>query len=129
MDSDFLILIVIAVVCILFSMFFSAAESAFLSVNKLRVRVLKNQKNRRAARVLRLLNDKEKLINTLLVGNNIVNIIISSILAYIALRIFGNAGIGIATFSATILLEIEGWKFAGSSFHGASRCSFCRRLW
>ena len=62
MDSDFLILIIIAVVCILFSMFFSAAESAFLSVNKLRVRVLKNQKNRRAARVLRLLNDKEKLI-------------------------------------------------------------------
>ncbi len=108
MDSDFLILIVIAVVCILFSMFFSAAESAFLSVNKLRVRVLKNQKNRRAARVLRLLNDKEKLINTLLVGNNIVNIIISSILAYIALRIFGNAGIGIATFAATILLLIFG---------------------
>ncbi|HAK68173.1 MAG TPA: HlyC/CorC family transporter [Treponema sp.] len=102
------ILLLSAGICILLSMIFSATESAFLSLNRLRVRFLKNQKNKRAMRVWRLLNDKERLINTLLVGNNIVNIIISSILAYIAVDLFGSAGIGIATFTATVVLLVFG---------------------
>lgn len=93
---------------ILLSMIFSATESAFLSINKLRVRLLKNQKKRGAIRVWWLLNNKERLINTLLVANNIVNIALSSILAYIAVSLFGNAGVGIATFVATMLLLIFG---------------------
>lgn len=102
------LLLTIAGICIILSMIFSATESAFLSINKLRVRFLKNKKNKRATRVWNLLSDKERLINTLLVGNNIVNVIISSIIAYLALQWFGNAGIGIATFSATMLLLIFG---------------------
>ena len=101
-------LLIIAALCIVLSMIFSAAESAFLSINKLRVRFLRNQKDKTAARVWKLLNNKERLINTLLVGNNIVNIIISSILTVISLRLFGSAGVGIATFVATILLLIFG---------------------
>ncbi len=89
-------------------MIFSASESAFLSVNKLRVRSLKNKKNRRALRVWKLLSDKEKLINTLLVGNNIVNISLSAILTMIAMDLFGNAGVGIATFITTIILLVFG---------------------
>ena len=102
------LLLTTAGICIILSMIFSATESAFLSINKLRVRFLKNKKNKRATRVWNLLSDKERLINTLLVGNNIVNVIISSIIAYLALQWFGNAGIGIATFSATMLLLIFG---------------------
>ena len=89
-------------------MIFSAAESAFLSINKLRVRLLRNKKNRRATRVWRLLNNKDRLINTLLVGNNIVNIALSSIFTYIAIELFGNAGVGLATFVVTLILLIFG---------------------
>lgn len=102
------LLLTAAGICIILSMIFSATESAFLSINKLRVRFLRNQKNKRAIRVWNLLNNKERLINTLLVGNNIVNVAISSIIAYLALQWFGNAGIGIATFVATMLLLIFG---------------------
>ena len=89
-------------------MIFSATESAFLSINKLRVRLLRNKKNRRATRVWRLLNNKDRLINTLLVGNNIVNIALSSIFTYIAIELFGNAGVGLATFVVTLVLLIFG---------------------
>lgn len=102
------ILIAISVVLVFLSMIFSAAESAFLSINKLRVRLLRNKKNRRATRVWRLLNNKDRLINTLLVGNNIVNIALSSIFTYIAIELFGNAGVGLATFVVTLVLLIFG---------------------
>ncbi|MFA6937918.1 MAG: CNNM domain-containing protein [Treponema sp.] len=101
-------LLLVALVLIILSLIFSASESAFLSINKLRVRFLRNQKDKRAVRTWKLLNNKEKLINTLLVGNNIVNIAISSILTIVAMDLFGNAGVGIATFTATILLLIFG---------------------
>ena len=102
------ILIAISVVLVFLSMIFSAAESAFLSINKLRVRLLRNKKNRRATRVWRLLNNKDRLMNTLLVGNNIVNIALSSIFTYIAIELFGNAGVGLATFVVTLVLLIFG---------------------
>lgn len=102
------ILIAISVVLVFLSMIFSAAESAFLSINKLRVRLLRNKKNRRATRVWRLLNNKDRLINSLLVGNNIVNIALSSIFTYIAIELFGNAGVGLATFVVTLVLLIFG---------------------
>lgn len=104
-------LLAVAGVLILLSMIFSATESAFLSINKLRVRSLRNQKNRRAMLVWRLLNGRDRLINTLLVGNNIVNIALSSILTYVSIKMFGSAGVGIATFCATMLLLIFGEIF------------------
>lgn len=106
--DNLLVLLAVAAVLIILSLIFSASESAFLSINKLRVQFLRNQKNKRAVRTWRLLNDKEKLINTLLVGNNIVNISISAILTIVALDLFGNAGVGIATFVATLLLLVFG---------------------
>ena len=101
-------LLLAAAVLIVFSLIFSASESAFLSINKLRVRFLRSQKNKRAVRTWKLLNNKERLINTLLVGNNIVNIAISSILTIVAIELFGNAGVGVATFVATLLLLVFG---------------------
>lgn len=89
-------------------MLFSAAESAFLSVNKLRVRFLRQKGDRRAIRVGRLLENKEQLINTFLTGNTLVNIGLSAILTSVAMDLFGNAGIAAATFVATILLLIFG---------------------
>lgn len=104
----FAALLVTAAVLVILSMIFSAAESAFLSVNKLRIRLLRNKKDKRAERVWKLLGSKDKLINTLLIGNNIVNIALSSIFAFIAIELFGPAGVGIATGAVTVLLLIFG---------------------
>ena len=87
-------LLILAVVLILLSMIFSASESAFLSINKLRLRLLRNKKDKRAIRAGKLLDKKEKLLNTILVGNNIVNIALSAIITFIALELFGSAGVG-----------------------------------
>ncbi len=108
MGSKTIFLLTIAGILILLSMLFSASESAFFSVNKLRVRFLRNQKHKGALRAGKLLDKKEMLLNTVLVGNNIVNIALSAILTSIALDFFGPAGVGYATLATTILLLIFG---------------------
>ncbi len=90
------------------SMFFSAAESAYLSSSKLRIRYLKEKNDRAATRVDRLLNRKNFFINLILIGNNIVNIAMSSLITSVSLRLFGDAGIGIATACATVIILIFG---------------------
>ncbi len=89
-------------------MLFSISESAFLGLNKLRLRIRRQKKERTALRVGKLLDKKEKLINTLLVSNELVNIFLSAILTSISLALFGEKGVGIATLAATILLLIFG---------------------
>ena len=101
-------LIIILVVLIVLSMLFSISESSILGMNKLRLRILKKNKNKRALRIAKLLERRERLINSLLVSNDIVNILVSSILATVALSTFGEKGVGIATLIATILLLIFG---------------------
>ncbi|MDR2897374.1 MAG: CNNM domain-containing protein, partial [Spirochaetaceae bacterium] len=107
--SELLLPLILATAAlILFSMCFSASEAAFLSVNKLRIRFLRSRKDTKAEQVGRLLDKKEALLNTLLIGNNIVNIAVSAILTSLALTIFGSGGVGIATIAATVLLLIFG---------------------
>lgn len=77
-------------------------------MNKLRLKILRNKKDKKAQQAGKLLDKKEKLINTLLVSNDLVNIFISSIITAIALSLFGEKGVGIATVIATILLLIFG---------------------
>ncbi|MBO4638915.1 MAG: HlyC/CorC family transporter [Treponema sp.] len=89
-------------------MLFSISESAFLGMNKLRLRILRKNKDKRAIRVGKLLDKKEHLINTILISNDLVNIFLSAILTSIALSLFGQKGVTIATFTATILLLIFG---------------------
>ena len=77
-------------------------------MNKLRLRILRKNKDKRALIAGRLLDRRERLINTLLVSNDIVNIFLSSIITSIALEVFGQKGVGIATLIATLLLLIFG---------------------
>ena len=107
-DSPSPLLFIVLAVLITLSMLFSIAESSFLGMNKLRLRVLRKNKDKKAMRAGRLMDKKEKLINTLLVSNEIVNILISSIITSIALSLFGQSGVGIATLIATVLLLIFG---------------------
>lgn len=107
-DSPSPLLFILLAVLITLSMLFSIAESSFLGMNKLRLRVLRKNKDKKAMRAGRLMDKKEKLINTLLVSNEIVNILVSSIITSIALSLFGQSGVGIATLIATVLLLIFG---------------------
>lgn len=107
-SSKLIVLFILASLCITLSSLFSASESAFLGLNKLRVHFLREKGDRRAVRVGKLLEKKEELLNMLLVGNEIVNVALSVILTSIFLKLFGPAGLGIATFIATILLLIFG---------------------
>ena len=107
-DSPSPLLFIALAVLITLSMLFSIAESSFLGMNKLRLRVLRKNKDKKAMRAGRLMDKKEKLINTLLVSNEIVNILVSSIITSIALSLFGQSGVGIATLIATVLLLIFG---------------------
>ncbi|MBP5520187.1 MAG: HlyC/CorC family transporter [Treponema sp.] len=106
-SPNFLIYIILAVLIIL-SMLFSIAESSFLGMNKLRLRILRKNKDKRALIAGRLLDRKERLINSLLVSNDLVNIFLSSLITSIALEVFGQKGVGFATLIATLLLLIFG---------------------
>lgn len=103
-----IVLLFVAIILIVLSSLFSASESAFLSSNKLRVRFLREKGDKRAIRTAQLLEDKERLVNTLLVANELANIGLSVIITMIALKMFGKAGVGIATFIVTLLLLIFG---------------------
>lgn len=98
----------ILIVLIILSMLFSISESSILGMNKLRLRLLRKNKDKRALRIGKMLDHKERLINSLLISNEIVNIFVSSIITSLALEAFGPKGVGIATLIATILLLIFG---------------------
>lgn len=95
-------------VLLLLSLLFSISESSFLAVNKLRLRIKRENGDKRATLVSKLLNKKELLINSLLVANDMTNILLSSILTATSVRIFGASGVAYATFVATVLLLVFG---------------------
>ncbi|MCR4627770.1 MAG: DUF21 domain-containing protein, partial [Treponema sp.] len=107
-ESGLVTLLLCAACLVTLSMLFSIAESSFLSINKLRLRSKINRREKRALRAGKLLKEKEKLLNTLLVANELVNILLSSILTATALKMFGASGVGIATAVTTLFLLIFG---------------------
>ena len=108
-EPPHIILLLISLLALfLMSMFFSSAETAFLSLNKLKLRFLRERNNRAAARAEKILQHKQKFLSTILIGNSIVNIAISVVLTAAALRIFGDSGLGIAVAAGTVLLLIFG---------------------
>ena len=124
-SPNFLIYIILAVLIIL-SMLFSIAESSFLGMNKLRLRILRKNKDKRALIAGRLLDRKERLINSLLVSNDLVNIFLSSLITSIALEVFGQKGVGFATLIATLLLLIFG-EITPKQFQRAARIELLTR--
>ena len=95
----------ILVVLILVSAFFSSSETAMMSLNRYRLKHLR--KTKRSARLAtRLLERPDRLIGLILIGNNLVNILASAIATVIALRLYGDAGIAIATVLLTIVILV-----------------------
>lgn len=100
--------LIILLVLLALSAFFSSAETALTTVNKIRLRTLSEAGNKKADRVLRVTENQGKMLSAILIGNNIVNISASSLATTLAIRIFGSMGAGIATGILTLLILIFG---------------------
>lgn len=108
MNSSDTIQIVCLVVLLLLSAFFSSAETAMMAVNQIRILSLVEQGDRRAKKLLKILDNKPKMLSAVLVGNNLVNISASSLTTTLIMSLFGNAAVGIATGILTLLILIFG---------------------
>lgn len=97
--------LVFLIIC---SAFFSSSETGLLSLNRYRLRHLQREGHKGAQRAGRLLNKPDRLLGTILVGNNVVNILTASIATLVAVDIWGDAGVAIATTGLTIILLIFG---------------------
>ena len=93
-------------VLIALSGFFSGSETALTAASRARMNRLAEEKNKRAALVLKLTDDLERLIGALLLGNNLVNILASALATSVFLTIFGSAGVVYATLLMTALVVI-----------------------
>ncbi len=100
------VLFSLLVVLILLSGFFSGSETALMSLNRYRLRHLAKSGHKGAIRTARLLQQPERLISLILLGNNFVNILASAIATVIALRILGEPGIAVATGVLTLVILV-----------------------
>lgn len=97
MESDSISLIII-IVCIVMSAYFSATETAFSSLNKIRIKNMAEKGNKKAALVMKLSESYDSLLSTILIGNNIVNILSASLATVLFVKILGDeAGTSVST--------------------------------
>ncbi len=108
MDSNSTGLLIVLIVCILFSAFFSASETAFSTANRIRLKSLEQEGKKKAGKVLKILDDYDSLLSTLLIGNNIVNISASSISTVLFIRALGDIGATWSTVVLTVVILIFG---------------------
>ncbi len=106
MDTPGVIQLIVLLVLVLLSAFFSSAETALSTVNRVRMRALEDEGNKRAARVNRILENYSKMLSTILIGNNIVNLSASALATTLAMRI--HLAVGIATGILTIAVLLFG---------------------
>ena len=108
MDAGDIAQIICLIVLLLLSSFFSSAETALTTVNKIRMRTLSEAGNKKADRVLRVTDDSAKMLSAILIGNNLVNLSASSMATTLAVEFWGSYGAGIATGILTLLILIFG---------------------
>ena len=100
--------IIAIVVLVTFSAYFSATETAFTSLNKIRLKNMAGDGDKKAKDVLEISDNYDNLLSTILVGNNLVNIAISSIATVMFLELYPKYGATIATAVATVIVLIFG---------------------
>ena len=103
-------LIITLVVMILVSAYFSGSETGMMTLNRYRLRHKARSGNRAARRVEKLLRRPDRLISLVLIGNNTVNILASALATIVGMRMYGDAGVaiatGILTFAVLIFAEV-----------------------
>lgn len=108
MDSSIIPNIVIIIMLIVLSALFSSCETAFSSVNKIRLKNYAAKGDKRAEKALKIANKFEDALTAILIGNNIVNILSTSISTVLFTQILGPGGVGAATVVMTVLVLVFG---------------------
>ena len=108
MDTDSIAQIIIIIILLLLSAFFSSSETAFTMVNKIKIRSLIEDGNKRAITVGKIIDNSGKMLSAILIGNNIVNISASALMTSLTIRLWGSYATGIATGVMTVLVLIFG---------------------
>ncbi|MBD2816535.1 HlyC/CorC family transporter [Xenorhabdus sp. Flor] len=99
-------LIIILVIMVIISAYFSASETGMMTINRYRLRHLAKQGSSSARRVESLLSHPDRLISLILIGNNLVNILASSLATIVGMRLYGDAGVAIATGILTFVILV-----------------------
>ncbi len=108
MDSASIGMIVSLVILVAFSAYFSATETAFTSLNRIRMKTKADNGNRAAARALAIAEDYDKMLTTILIGNNIVNISATTVATVLCTKWFHEYGPTVSTVALTIIILIFG---------------------
>ncbi|MEA4923610.1 MAG: hemolysin family protein [Eubacteriaceae bacterium] len=108
MDSHSTGAIVAIILLVIMSGYFSATETAFTSVNRIKIKNMAGDGNKRAERVLRLSDNYDKLLSTILIGNNVVNIAMTAVATMLFIDLYGDMGATISTIVITIVVLIFG---------------------
>lgn len=108
MDSSSVLQLVVLFVLLALSAFFSSAETALTTVNRVRVRTLIEEGNKRAMVLQKVLDNYSKMLSAILVGNNVVNLYASSLTTTLAMKLWGNYAVSIATGALTLAVLLFG---------------------
>ena len=108
MDGDSFATLTALIILLILSALFATAETAFATLSRIRIKNMMENKNKRAALVYRLIQDYDKLISTISVGNNLVSIMAASIATVFFVQIYGDAGITISTIIVTAAILLFG---------------------
>lgn len=108
MDPSTIMQLVVLVILLVLSSFFSSAETALTTVNKIKLKALADDGNKSAKLVLKVTDDSGKLLSTILIGNNIVNISASALATTFTTNVFGSKFIGASTGILTLFVLIFG---------------------
>ena len=100
--------ILLFVTCVILSAFFSSSEVALISITRAKVRTLVNEGKPGSEALAALKEKPDRLLITILIGNNIVNVAAAALATAIAIRVFGDVGVGIATGLVVIILLVFG---------------------
>ena len=104
-NSDLLIIISILILCY---SFFSASETSFSSLNKIKIKALANAGNKRAEKTYELTENFSKLLTTILIGNTIVNVVSASLATVLFTNLFGAQGVTVSSIVMTLMIMIIG---------------------
>lgn len=108
MDTSGVIQLIVLFTLVLLSAFFSSAETALTTVNRVKMRTLEEEGNRRAAIVNKILDRYSKMLNAILIGNNVVNLSASSLTTTLVIKLGFGAYIGIFTGVLTFVILLVG---------------------
>ena len=108
METSDILQLVILVLLLSASAFFSSAETALMTSNKLRIRNLAENGDKRAEKVLEITANTDKMLSAILIGNNIVNLSASALSTTLTLKLFGSSLVGVATGILTFLILVFG---------------------